>query len=769
MDVSGKRKADDTNEDPKRRKTSEKDADETEELDVNQIEEELKGDQNDDVQDDKDEKVEIEETNDEVLRQKKMEEDEKIAELKRARNEALAEMKKKEEEELAAEMEQSKQERLRYLLKQTEIFSHFLSSKKSNNPSSSQAPSTPTKRGRMSEKEEDALLRDNPTDDSGETRLTTTPGFIEGTMRDYQLQGLNWMLRLHDNGINGILADEMGLGKTLQTISLLGYLKNFRGINGPHIVITSKSTLTNWVNEFNRWCPSMKVIKFHGNKDERADLRKTLKEGKWNVCITSYEIAIIEKTALSKFNWRYLVIDEAHRIKNENSLLSKIVRLYSSQHRLLITGTPLQNNLHELWALLNFLLPDVFSSAEDFDSWFDLANSDEQFEVMKQLHKVLSPFLLRRLKVDVEKNLPPKKETKIYFGMSAMQKEWYRKILLKDVDVINSGTGKKEKKVRLQNLVMQLRKCCNHPYLFDGAEPTPFTTGEHLISNCGKMVLLDRLLPKLLEQGSRVLLFSQMTRLLDILEDYMLMKGYEYCRLDGSTASEDREKAIEDYNRPGSDKFVFLLSTRAGGLGINLATADTVILYDSDWNPQMDLQAQDRAHRIGQKKPVNVYRFVTEGSIEEKIVERAENKLHLDALVIQQGRLLEQNKAMSQEEMLAMIKFGADEIFSSKNATVTDDDIDKILQIGADRTADLENRLKTNQAAGLQFKLDGASNVYEFQGVNYKNENKGKGFFIEPPKRERKATLNVNQYFRDALRVGEKKTKEPKQFKQPTL
>ena len=232
-------------------------------------------------------------------------------------------------------------------------------------------------------------------------------------------------------------------------------------------------------------------------------------------------------------------------------------------------------------------------------------------------------------------------------------------------------------KVRLLNILMQLRKVCadrllvsrarlrsrtacgdvvrawrvqvcNHPYLFDGAEPgPPYSNGPHLWQASGKMVLLDKLLPKLMAQGSRVLLFSQMTRLLDVLEDYMMMKGYEYCRIDGNTKGEDRDGAMEEFNRPGSSKFVFLLSTRAGGLGINLPTADVVILYDSDWNPQVDLQAQDRAHRIGQKKQVRVFRFITEGTVEEKIVERAERKLYLDAVVIQQGRLMEQNKSLS--------------------------------------------------------------------------------------------------------------------------
>jgi SNF2 family DNA or RNA helicase len=419
------------------------------------------------------------------------------------------------------------------------------------------------------------------------------------------------------------------------------------------MVIVPKTTLSNWMNEFRKWCPSLKVLKFHGDKEERAELRaQHLLPGAFEVLVTTYEMAVKEKAALGKFSWRYIVIDEAHRIKNENSILSQVVRIYKSQFRLLLTGTPLQNNLHELWALLNFLLPEVFSSSEDFDSWFNLDQQQPQQqpqhheaegegegengseggqgpvsadEIVSKLHMVLRPFLLRRLKTEVERNLPPKKEIKLFVGMSKMQKEWYLKILTRDIEAINGVVKGKAGRMRLLNLVMQLRKACNHPYLFEGAEPgPPYEEGEHLITNSGKLVVLDKLLPKLHVQGSRVLIFSQMTRLLDILEDYLLLRGYEYRRIDGSSHALDRENAIDDFNAPDSPIFVFLLSTRAGGLGINLATADTVVLYDSDWNPQVDLQAQDRAHRIGQTKPVTVFRFVTDGSIEEKVIERAE-------------------------------------------------------------------------------------------------------------------------------------------------
>lgn len=453
--------------------------------------------------------------------------------------------------------------------------------------------------------------------------LTQQPScIVGGTMRPYQLEGLNWMIRLRANGLNGILADEMGLGKTLQSISMLAYLHEFLNISGPHLVLVPKTTLSNWLNEFAKWLPALRVVKFHGTKEERAETgaavldgvsitndrkrrRKVINqhEGRtWDVIVTTYEVANLEKATLSKLAWRFLVVDEAHRIKNENAQLSKTVRQLSVENRLLITGTPLQNNLHELWALLNFLLPDIFASSERFDEVFDLqiVDADAKKSIIEQLHKLLRPFVLRRLKHDVEKSLPPKSETILFTAMSASQREVYRNCLLRDIDVVQSSSGVGTQRTAVLNLAMQLRKCCNHPYLFPNVEDRSLPPlGEHLVEACGKLQLLDKLLARLKAGDHRVLIFSQMTRMLDILEDYMIMRGYEYCRIDGKTPHDHREAQIDAYNAPKSTKFAFLLSTRAGGLGVNLQTADTCVLYDSDWNPQADLQAMDRCHRIG--------------------------------------------------------------------------------------------------------------------------------------------------------------------------
>ncbi|KAG5962297.1 hypothetical protein E4U58_003932 [Claviceps cyperi] len=686
--------------------------------------------------------------------------------------------------------------RFRYLLGLTDLFRHFIehnpdpkirdimaeidrqnTEAANNKKGATRQGGATADRRRRTEAEEDAeLLKDEKHGGSAETAFRESPPFIQGEMRDYQVAGLNWLISLHENGISGILADEMGLGKTLQTISFLGYLRHIAGITGPHLVVVPKSTLDNWKREFARWTPEVNVLVLQGAKEERTTLiNDRLVDEKFDVCITSYEMILREKSHLKKFAWEYIIIDEAHRIKNEESSLSQIIRLFQSRNRLLITGTPLQNNLHELWALLNFLLPDVFGDSEAFDQWFSGQGRDQD-TVVQQLHRVLRPFLLRRVKSDVEKSLLPKKEINVYLGMSEMQVKWYQKILEKDIDAVNGAGGKRESKTRLLNIVMQLRKCCNHPYLFEGAEPgPPYTTDEHLIYNAGKMAVLDKLLARLEKQGSRVLIFSQMSRLLDILEDYCVFREYKYCRIDGGTAHEDRIAAIDEYNKTGSEKFIFLLTTRAGGLGINLTTADIVVLYDSDWNPQADLQAMDRAHRIGQTKQVVVYRFVTDNAIEEKVLERAAQKLRLDQLVIQQGRAQTAAKAAAnKDELLSMIQHGAEKVFQSKGTigdlgkqTLDDDDIDAILNQGVSRTQELNARYEKLGIDDLQ-KFTSES-AYQWNGENFANIKKDVGInWINPAKRERKEqSYSMDKYFRQAMFPNPKGDAKPKAPRAP--
>ncbi|AMD20237.1 HDL507Cp [Eremothecium sinecaudum] len=670
--------------------------------------------------------------------------------------------------------------RFKYLLELTDLFRHFIGMRAKHDKNmrkllkqidgEGRGKSGRTLRHRESsrhyrktEKEEDEeLMQDEESTLPDTTVITESPSYIKsGKLRDYQIYGLNWLVSLHGNKLSGILADEMGLGKTLQTIAFLGYLRYVKGIEGPYLVVVPKSTLDNWQREFAKWTPEVNTLALQGDKETRgAIIDERIMKCDFDVIITTYEMVIKEKSALKKFAWQYIIIDEAHRIKNEQSTLSQIIRLFYSKNRLLITGTPLQNNLHELWALLNFLLPDVFGESEVFDEWFQQNENDQdQDVVVQQLHAVLQPFLLRRLKSEVEKSLLPKIETNVYVGMSDMQIHWYKSLLEKDIDAVNGAVGKREGKTRLLNIVMQLRKCCNHPYLFEGAEPgPPFTTDEHLIFNSGKMIILDKLLERKHQQGSRVLIFSQMSRLLDILEDYCYFRGYEYCRIDGSTSHEDRITAIDEYNAPQSDKFIFLLTTRAGGLGINLVTADTVVLYDSDWNPQADLQAMDRAHRIGQKKQVHVYRFVTENAIEEKVIERAAQKLRLDQLVIQQG-IGKKSASLgnTSDELIDMIQFGAKNVFEHISKTVTmDEDIDDILKKGEQKTKQLNARYEALGLDDLQ-KFNGMTDQskYDWNGTNFeKRKSNDKTLdWINPSRRERRRdqTYSVDDYYKEII------------------
>jgi SWI/SNF-related matrix-associated actin-dependent regulator of chromatin subfamily A member 5 len=688
--------------------------------------------------------------------------DEELTKEERRELREKAQAEKKEADKIRAaqnadiqkDMDDLIQKRLDFIAKQTDLLMHFDGGK----AKAAADGDSKSKRGRMTEKAEDELLMKRAeTEASGasvfadDQRLTAQPSVLQnGTLRDYQLEGLNWMVRLYHNGISGILADEMGLGKTVQTVSMIAYLTEFKNSPGPHMVLAPKSTMSNWQKEFRKWLPEHRVVYVGGSKEQREEqLRSQVQVDKFDVVLTSFEILCREKNHFKKFHWRYFVIDEAHRIKNEQSQLSLVVREMKTHSRLLLTGTPLQNNLHELWALLNFLLPDEFADSDAFDNFFQSTEKAE--EVTSKLQKILRPFLLRRLKADVEKGLPPKAEVNMYIPMSSQQAKLYANILKKDVDAINGKGGERS---RLLNIVMQLRKCCNHPYLFEGQEPgPPFLEGEHLVTASAKLKVLDKLLEKAKAEGNRVLIFSQMTRMLDILEDYCMYRNMKYCRIDGGISGETREEMIEDFMREDSDQFLFLLSTRAGGLGLNLQKANWVVLFDSDWNPQVDIQAMDRAHRIGQTKPVQVFRFITDQSIEEKVVERAFKKLFLDAMVVQQGRLSDKHKAASKDELLEMIRFGADTVIRMGDVDSTDFDIEEVLAAGKKKTEELKETLK--QMAGTSmldnFSMDGGQGLYK-KDEDKKDDDVGSAFILDIGQRERKTRgYNVDQLHREQM------------------
>jgi chromodomain-helicase-DNA-binding protein 1 len=518
-------------------------------------------------------------------------------------------------------------------------------------------------------------------------------------LRDYQMQGLNWLILswCKDNSV--ILADEMGLGKTIQTICFLYYLFKTYQVYGPFMVLVPLSTMTAWQREFQIWAPDMNLVTYIGDVQSREIIRQhdwcfsSTKKLKFNAILTTYEILLKDKMLLGSINWAALLVDEAHRLKNDDSLLYKALKEFNTNHRLLITGTPLQNSLKELWALLHFIMPQKFCTWEDFER----VHGNAMEKGYAKLHKELEPYILRRVKKDVEKSLPAKVEQILRVEMTSIQKQYYKWILTKNFEALLKG--RKGSTSTFLNIVIELKKCCNHSSLIKSSDEEKGRVSQEeaikdLLKGSGKLVLLDKLLCRLKETGHRVLIFSQMVRMLDILADYLTKRHFSFQRLDGSIKGEIRKQALDHFNAEGSQDFCFLLSTRAGGLGINLATADTVIIFDSDWNPQNDLQAQARAHRIGQKNQVNIYRLVTARSVEEEIVERAKQKMVLDHLVIQRmdttGRtVLDKNgtnvngaNPFTKEELSAILKFGAEELF--KDEEEGDEelkcDIDEILR-----------------------------------------------------------------------------------------
>ncbi|KAI1905865.1 putative ATPase [Ophidiomyces ophidiicola] len=592
---------------------------------------------------------------------------------------------------------------------------------------------------------------------SQELVATQQPALVTGgRMRDYQLEGLEWLKSLWMNGLCGILADEMGLGKTVQAISLIAFFKEHK-ISGPFLIATPLSTLSNWVNEFARWTPKIKTVLYHGTKEDRAQIRQLRmkvqdqKNFDFPVVCTSYEICMNDRKFLADYQWKYIIVDEGHRLKNMNCRLIQELMLYNSANRLLLTGTPLQNNIAELWSLLHFLLPEVFSDLNSFQNWFDFSSildstaKKDIVEKRKQnlvstMHAILKPFLLRRVKTDVETNLPKKREYILYAPLTPEQKELYLAIVQgtgrqylegKAFDRLEhknasgrpsgsrslkrsstqSGSSTPNKSIRsdqsstpgatlrrrgkrktdyreisdrefnaklrelengkqeefkeselsedelieiervktmqlarkeistkkLQNPLMQARLACNSPHNFYWPWDQDSDVDESLVTASGKMLLLDRLVPFLLSRGHKILIFSQFKTQLNILQDWTYLRDWKCCRIDGDVNQSDRQLQIDSFNND-PDHRIFLLSTRAGGLGINLTAADTVILFDSDWNPQLDLQAQDRAHRIGQTKPVIVYRLASRGTVEQKVLESADSKRRLERLVIQKGK-----------------------------------------------------------------------------------------------------------------------------------
>ncbi|RWS17785.1 DNA helicase INO80-like isoform X2 [Dinothrombium tinctorium] len=906
---------------------------------------------------------------------------------------------KEAQEQLKIDMElieaKRQQRKLNFLITQTELYAHFMSKKMSSQQEMSAESQAILKQlddeplhimstevvddydaNSMKEKalsnvekafkthEEQTFSYD--TEVNGDLNKNTTsammpdlgqPRMFEGVLKSYQLKGMNWLYNLYENGLNGILADEMGLGKTVQTIAFLATLAEKHKIWGPFLIVAPASTLHNWQQEFSRFTPKFKLLPYWGNPNDRKVLRKFWnqkylhrEEASFHVLVTSYQLIVQDVKYFQRIKWMYMILDEAQAIKSSSSARWKILLTFQCRNRLLLSGTPIQNTMAELWALLHFIMPTLFDSHEEFNEWFskDIESHAENKSTidekhLSRLHKILMPFMLRRIKKDVENELSDKIEIQMHCSLSQRQKLLYQalknKISIEDLMQSSNSSTQSSQSVtsNLMNLVMQFRKVCNHPDLFErrdvrspfyvtlepylfpkllyeeglcynsflfnptrykilynfmnifspdnvfyslfgqgsnhrlctfsflrliglsitdlrvficldfierwklyslmnekfshsinkiiwkeevvanefllipkktnklgasynsgcqniwnsllftwktdtfgfndeliyykretaehkemrlrkqmlvskeaspaadnsncnrnftlahklecvptclpkflflpccwatngckvsskprevytydskaskwqqlqtlggnpllnsvlnhgnldlahthphkflqlrnalffpnpvygllglyqgnGWSPISIPDKESLVNDSGKLKVLDYLLTKLKRNNHRVLIYSQMTRMIDLLEEYMLHRKHTYMRLDGSSRISDRRDMVADF-QTRSDIFVFLLSTRAGGLGINLTAADTVIFYDSDWNPTVDQQAMDRAHRLGQTKQVTVYRLICKGTIEERILQRAREKSEIQRMVISGG------------------------------------------------------------------------------------------------------------------------------------
>ncbi|KAL6706680.1 transcriptional regulator [Coniothyrium glycines] len=644
--------------------------------------------------------------------------------IERTAKQRLQALKSNDEETYLKLLGQAKDTRISHLLKQTDGFLKQLAAsvkaQQRSHPNSSQ-PEVVDESSDDTDEEDESRPAKKPKTDYYEiahrvkeevTQQATC--LVGGTLKEYQIKGLQWMISLYNNNLNGILADEMGLGKTIQTISLITYLIEKKRQPGPYLVIVPLSTLTNWTNEFEKWAPSVSKIVYKGPPNARKQFQQQIRWGQFQVLLTTYEFIIKDRPVLSKIKWVHMIVDEGHRMKNAGSKLSMtITQYYTTRYRLILTGTPLQNNLTELWAMLNFVLPTIFKSATSFDEWFNtpFANTggqdkmelteEEQLLVIRRLHKVLRPFLLRRLKKDVEKDLPDKTERVIKCNFSTLQAKLYKQLVTHNRLMVSDGKGGKTGMRGLSNMLMQLRKLCNHPFVFEEVEdvmnPTK-GTNDLLWRSAGKFELLDRILPKFQATGHRVLMFFQMTQIMNIMEDYLRLRGMQYLRLDGATKADDRSELLRLFNAPNSPYFCFLLSTRAGGLGLNLQTADTVIIYDSDWNPHQDLQAQDRAHRIGQKNEVRILRLITSNSVEEKILERANYKLDMDGKVIQAGKFDNKSNDSERDNMLRIMLESAEAVDSLEQEEMDDDDLNQIM-IRSDKELDIFQEMDRQRIA----------------------------------------------------------------------
>ncbi|KAI9500879.1 SNF2 family N-terminal domain-containing protein, partial [Coemansia spiralis] len=504
--------------------------------------------------------------------------------------------------------------------------------------------------------------RDAVQNNAARLSFTTQPGFIKGgLLMDYQLTGVNWLLSRWIESKPAILADDMGMGKTIQVISFLSAiyhstippdLKDMQAAISnagtfPFLVIVPATLINNWMNEFKSWAPDLVVAQLSGRSAEREiQLKHTLfnsddthrKDLRCHVVLTSYEaisnLSGISVFAAHDFIWQAIILDEGHRLKNDQTKMYAILSRFKTRQRVLLTGTPLQNDVRELFSLVSFLDPDVFGNATSLHAKY----SADTPEGIGQIKELIRPYILRRKKEDQLLLVPPKCELILPVSMTNLQRELYKATLSRNGGAAPPKPTKSTKLSSLTNILMEIRRIVSHPYLIRNVEPNfPDEVERHmrLIDSSGKLKLLHALLPELQARGHRILLFAQFKDTLDILEDYLAGEGVRYERIDGDTLPSVRQTKVDAFNSPSSSSLVFMASTRTGGLGLNLTSADVVVIYDCDFNPHIDLQAMARAHRIGQRKPVTVFKFVVKDSAEERIVKAATRKLVLEHLIIQ--------------------------------------------------------------------------------------------------------------------------------------
>ncbi|KAI4908327.1 hypothetical protein J4E90_008952 [Alternaria incomplexa] len=550
---------------------------------------------------------------------------------------------------------------------------------------------------------------------------------VGGELMKYQLEGLNWLYYKWYDQKNAILADEMGLGKTIQVIAFMATLIQEHNCF-PFLIVVPNSTCANWRREIKQWAPSLRVVAYFGSAKARemayqyemypektTDLR-------CHIVVTSYDAAADDncRRFFRGVSWAGLVVDEGQRLKNDKSQLYTALTAVRAPFRLLLTGTPLQNNARELFNLLHFL-----------DDTIDAAALEEQYAEMtadniRELHDQIRPFILRRTKAKVLTFLPPLGQIILPISMSHLQKQVYKSILSKSPELLKAlftsdKQLKQQERANLSNILMQLRKCLCHPFVYsreiEERSEVAAVSHRNLVEASAKLSLLETLLPKLQERGHRVLIFSQFLDMLNIIEDFLDGMQLPYQRLDGTMGSLEKQKRIDQFNAPDSPLFAFLLSTRAGGVGINLATADTVIILDPDWNPHQDLQAIARAHRIGQKKKVLCLQLATRASVEEKIMQMGKKKMALDKVVVQDL----DREDPEDEDVESILKHGAAELFKDDDADhdirYDDASIDKLLdrsQIENTRTGDDDSaesqfgfaRIWVNEKGALQDDFD---------------------------------------------------------------